>query len=146
MCFIVRGILSRKLYNYEDCCQTDGRTAPVWRVAALLTLDFLLHAVCYCSLPSILIVLFYFRSFISSLTATNSSREVVLFFGCRNKEADFFFADEWSQCSGHVKVITGFSRDQVTIYTSHIVYRMTSRCTSSFKRLCIRSGREGAEK
>ncbi|KAI9804460.1 MAG: hypothetical protein M1825_001359 [Sarcosagium campestre] len=38
----------------------------------------------------------------------------VLFFGCRNREADYFFRDEWEQFekSGSLKVFTAFSRDQ----------------------------------
>ena len=40
----------------------------------------------------------------------------VLFFGCRNREADFFFADEWLplvEC-GKLQLFTAFSRDQVS--------------------------------
>eukprot|EP00088_Acartia_fossae_P058241 TRINITY_DN6808_c0_g1_i8.p1 TRINITY_DN6808_c0_g1~~TRINITY_DN6808_c0_g1_i8.p1 ORF type:complete len:607 (-),score=81.11 TRINITY_DN6808_c0_g1_i8:200-2020(-) len=66
-----------------------------------------------------------FRSFISSVVASSSNkRQIVLFFGSRNKSADFFFADEWSADSAdsadNVKVITAFSRDQEDkIYVQH---------------------------
>lgn len=40
--------------------------------------------------------------------------EMVLFFGCRNKEADYFYRDEWEQLQKQLplKVFTAFSRDQ----------------------------------
>lgn len=39
----------------------------------------------------------------------------VVFFGCRYKAADFFFADEWLplEAEGRLKLFTAFSRDQV---------------------------------
>ena len=39
----------------------------------------------------------------------------VLFFGCRYKEKDFHFKDEWEEYSNEnkLKVFTAFSRDQV---------------------------------
>lgn len=39
----------------------------------------------------------------------------VLFFGCRNQAADYFFAEEWTQLQEQgLKVFTGFSRDTDT--------------------------------
>ncbi|KAL8687822.1 MAG: hypothetical protein Q9218_006114 [Villophora microphyllina] len=40
--------------------------------------------------------------------------ETVLFYGCRNKEADFFYHQEWETLKGKMslKVFTAFSRDQ----------------------------------
>jgi sulfite reductase alpha subunit-like flavoprotein len=40
----------------------------------------------------------------------------VLFFGCRNNDADYFFRDEWDELRrrGHLEVFTAFSRDQVS--------------------------------
>lgn len=37
-----------------------------------------------------------------------------LFFGCRNKEKDFYFGDEFQNYTkeGHLKLYTAFSRDQ----------------------------------
>jgi len=56
-----------------------------------------------------------FRSF--SLAAPEHQRRV-LFFGCRNKDADFFFKDEWGRAG--VEVVTAFSRDQEDkVYVQH---------------------------
>merc|ERR1711994_983170 len=56
-----------------------------------------------------------FRSF--SLAASKDQRRV-LFFGCRNKEADFFFEKEWENAG--VQVVTAFSRDQEDkVYVQH---------------------------
>ena len=56
-----------------------------------------------------------FRSF--SLAASKDQRRV-LFFGCRNKEADFFFEKEWEKAG--VEVVTAFSRDQEDkVYVQH---------------------------
>jgi sulfite reductase alpha subunit-like flavoprotein len=39
----------------------------------------------------------------------------VLFFGCRNQEADYFFQDEWNVLAAQtgLTVFPAFSRDQV---------------------------------
>lgn len=40
----------------------------------------------------------------------------ILFFGCRNAEADYYFKDEWktlTECNTPLQVFTAFSRDQV---------------------------------
>ena len=41
----------------------------------------------------------------------------VLFFGCRNRDADYFFQSEWEELKqkGHLEVFTAFSRDQVSV-------------------------------
>lgn len=41
--------------------------------------------------------------------------ETVLFFGCRNKNEDFFFEKQWKSLvrDGKLKLFTAFSRDQV---------------------------------
>jgi len=49
-----------------------------------------------------------FRSFIQRLG--NSDRTIVLIFGCRNKESDFYYQAEWKKYS-NLKVIVAFSRD-----------------------------------
>ena len=42
-----------------------------------------------------------------------------MFFGCRNKEADFFFEDDWG-LNGNVELVTAFSRDQEDkVYVQH---------------------------
>ena len=58
-----------------------------------------------------------FRSFVSDELAR--SRKSLLFFGCRNKDADFFFGDEWG-LHEDVEVVTAFSRDQEDkVYVQH---------------------------
>jgi sulfite reductase alpha subunit-like flavoprotein len=43
----------------------------------------------------------------------NSTQSSVLFFGCRNEKADYFFQDEWQDLTGQgLTVFPGFSRDQ----------------------------------
>jgi sulfite reductase alpha subunit-like flavoprotein len=43
----------------------------------------------------------------------NSAQSSVLFFGCRNEKADYFFQDEWQDLTGQgLTVFPGFSRDQ----------------------------------
>ena len=54
----------------------------------------------------------------------NKSRELVLFFGNRNKNADFFFEEEWKDPSLRLKVFTAFSRDQrEKIYVQDLIRR-----------------------
>ena len=45
------------------------------------------------------------------------SVDCVLFFGCRNKEKDFFCEEEWLPLvqNGTLNLYTAFSRDQVNI-------------------------------
>ena len=57
----------------------------------------------------------------------SAAKQTVLFFGCRNKNADYFFRDEWERLenvkeeSGGVglKVFAAFSRDQVCRMSTH---------------------------
>jgi len=50
-----------------------------------------------------------FRSFAAEETSNN--RQKLLFFGCRNKAADFFFNAEWKSHK-NLEVVSAFSRDQ----------------------------------
>jgi len=66
-----------------------------------------------------------FRSYICDQHSRQSSRPLVLFFGCRNKEGDFFFSSEYPQLGNNVELVTAFSRDQEDkIYVQH---RMAER-------------------
>ncbi len=50
--------------------------------------------------------------------------ETVLFYGCRNREADYFYQDEWRDLETRIglQVFTAFSRDQKTkIYVQDLV-------------------------
>jgi len=63
-----------------------------------------------------------FRSYISHVMATNGSRPLLLFFGCRNRNSDFFFSSDWSSAGDNVTVLTAFSRDQEDkIYVQHVM-------------------------
>ena len=60
-----------------------------------------------------------FRAFIQHLgvkditgTSVKTRPQLVLIFGCRSKESDFYYSEEWKQYK-NLKVITAFSRDQV---------------------------------
>ncbi|KHN98007.1 sulfite reductase flavoprotein alpha-component [Metarhizium album ARSEF 1941] len=53
------------------------------------------------------------RSLIHERITHQSSASTILFFGSRNKDADYFFADEWSALPrDKLTVFTAFSRDQ----------------------------------
>lgn len=54
---------------------------------------------------------------VNGLASSNSGiGDNVLFFGCRNKESDFFFQEEWEELKSKLglQVYTAFSRDQVS--------------------------------
>lgn len=54
------------------------------------------------------------RSFVSSLAERNMTAETILYFGCRHKQGDFLYSDEWSEslANGRLqKLETAFSRD-----------------------------------
>lgn len=54
----------------------------------------------------------------------NKTGENVLFFGCRKRDADYFFRDEWAKIMARdsLRVFTAFSRDQVRkIYVQDII-------------------------
>ena len=73
-----------------------------------------------------------FRSFVSEyahhLQSKGESAKILVFFGCRNREKDFYFRDEWEslreRCGGGVRFFTAFSRDQEDKeYVQHVVRR-----------------------
>ena len=58
-----------------------------------------------------------FRSFLMDDSA--QQRNCLLFYGSRNRDADFFFEEEWKTL-GNLEVVTAFSRDQEDkIYVQH---------------------------
>ena len=50
----------------------------------------------------------------SNTRATTSLKPVLLFFGCRNEDADYFFKEEWSSLSRSIplQIFPAFSRDE----------------------------------
>ncbi|KAI9772685.1 MAG: NAPDH-dependent diflavin reductase [Geoglossum simile] len=62
-------------------------------------------------------------------TLPSTMRQNVLFFGCRNHDADYFFQGEWEELKqkGHLDVFTAFSRDQKQkIYVQDLVREQSS--------------------
>ncbi|XP_070532421.1 NADPH-dependent diflavin oxidoreductase 1-like [Ptychodera flava] len=62
-----------------------------------------------------------FRGFIQERAANNIGGNTI-FFGCRNKDKDFFFESEWTELVGKklLQLFTAFSRDQEDkIYVQH---------------------------
>lgn len=80
----------------------------------------------------------------------NKIGENVLFFGCRKRDADYFFRDEWAKIMARnpLQVFTAFSRDQVRkIYVQDIikeqadlVFRLLYHCGGIFY-VCGSSGK-----
>uniref|UniRef100_A0A8D9DSL0 NADPH-dependent diflavin oxidoreductase 1 n=1 Tax=Cacopsylla melanoneura TaxID=428564 RepID=A0A8D9DSL0_9HEMI len=69
-----------------------------------------------------------FRSYIHTRLAsqTGSSTLLHLFFGCRSKQADYYYREEWERAvdEGQLSVYTAFSRDQEEkIYVQHVMSR-----------------------
>jgi len=65
-----------------------------------------------------------FRSYIDDERKTDPGRTLCLFFGCRSKSADFFFAEDWLplQQQGRLNLFCAFSRDQPEkIYVQHLI-------------------------
>ncbi|MCL4145024.1 UNVERIFIED_CONTAM: hypothetical protein GTU68_001850, partial [Idotea baltica] len=65
-----------------------------------------------------------FRSYIQERIANANYEDLVFIFGCRGKEKDFFFKDEWEQQSkeGKLQLFCAFSRDQEDkIYIQHVM-------------------------
>ena len=63
-----------------------------------------------------------FRSFITHRAATGAPGRNVLFFGGRNRLADFFYQEEWAALAdqGKLELFTAFSRDQdAKFYVQH---------------------------
>ncbi|KAI1179445.1 hypothetical protein F4777DRAFT_534347 [Nemania sp. FL0916] len=54
--------------------------------------------------------LFHERAAVEKLKGSGQRAESVLFYGGRNKDADFYFEEEWERFG--IKVVTAFSRDQ----------------------------------
>ena len=58
-----------------------------------------------------------FRSFLTD--KSSADRKTIMYFGCRSKNADFFFEEDFSKLK-NLKLVTAFSRDQEDkIYVQH---------------------------
>lgn len=55
-----------------------------------------------------------FRSFVHEESSNNVSQKHYVFFGCRSRNADFYFESEWSYFTQKEKIefFVAFSRDQ----------------------------------
>lgn len=64
------------------------------------------------------------RALVGARVAAGEAAKNVLFFGCRNEGADYFFREEWEalEAQGKVSVYTAFSRDQkAKRYVQHVI-------------------------
>lgn len=71
---------------------------------------------------------------------SNQSGETVLFYGCRNQEADFFYREEWDALKEKMplKVFTAFSRDQNTkVYVQDVLKQQSELV---HRLLCLQNG------
>ncbi|XKL63323.1 hypothetical protein PGB90_005687 [Kerria lacca] len=65
-----------------------------------------------------------FRSYVHEIFCKSDSKKLHVVFGCRNKNADFYFKEEWLnlQKKEKIQLYTAFSRDQsYKIYVQHII-------------------------
>lgn len=57
-----------------------------------------------------------FRSYVQDLAASKNAaaQNLLLFFGCRNQDKDFYFRTEWEKLvnSDQLTLVSAFSRDQ----------------------------------
>lgn len=71
---------------------------------------------------------------------SNQLGETVLFYGCRNQDADFFYREEWEMLKEKMplKIFTAFSRDQKTkVYVQHILKQQSELV---YRLLCSQNG------
>ncbi|XP_018022927.1 NADPH-dependent diflavin oxidoreductase 1-like [Hyalella azteca] len=70
-----------------------------------------------------------FRSYIQERIALGlTSAPMILFFGCRGKNTDFFFEEEWRRYHPSLELYTAFSRDQEDkIYVQHRIREQAQR-------------------
>ncbi|KAI1133625.1 riboflavin synthase domain-like protein [Nemania abortiva] len=68
------------------------------------------------------------RTLLHDRATMGNNKEVLLFYGGRNRTADFFFEEEWKKLG--VEVITAFSRDQ-----PHKIY-VQDRIRENFSKVC----------
>ena len=64
-----------------------------------------------------------FRSFIQTLSRTDIKPQMVLVFGCRSANSDYYYKDEWSTID-NLKVMAAFSRDNADgskQYVQHVI-------------------------
>ncbi|VDM61972.1 unnamed protein product [Angiostrongylus costaricensis] len=65
-----------------------------------------------------------FRSYFTWRNRCKSAANSMLFFGCRGKELDFYFENEWNNLSA-TQLVTAFSRDTVgqKVYVQHLMLK-----------------------
>lgn len=106
------------------CRQDKGTRVPVWLKPGTLTFP---DPTALEVVPPVIMIgpgtgCAPFRSYIQERIATGHYDHIVMIFGCRNRDGDFFFRDEWESLAAENKLnlISAFSRDQEDkIYVQH---------------------------
>jgi sulfite reductase alpha subunit-like flavoprotein len=71
-----------------------------------------------------------FRAFIQQRRLSQASGDILVFFGCRSRQADFFYEEEWQQAqeSGELELVVAASRDQQEkVYVQHKIVEYAKR-------------------
>jgi len=78
-----------------------------------------------------------------SSTTDEDERDDILVFGCRKKEADFYYEAEWAalEASGRLKLLTAFSRDQWhKVYVQQVIEKADKESKLLSRHILERSG------
>ncbi|XP_069940064.1 NADPH-dependent diflavin oxidoreductase 1 isoform X1 [Cherax quadricarinatus] len=102
--------------------QCVGKLVPVWIKSGTLTFPSLTEVI-----PPVVMIgpgtgCAPFRAYIQERVASGHHQSLVLIFGCRNKNKDFFFKKEWEMLveEKKLKLYCAFSRDQEEkVYVQH---------------------------
>lgn len=105
--------------------QKVGSTVPVWVKPGTLTFPSLESE----DVPPVVMIgpgtgCAPFRAYIQERIARGASKGLVMVFGCRNKNKDYFFKDEWEALAkeGKLELYCAFSRDQEDkVYVQHVM-------------------------
>ncbi|CAL4098659.1 unnamed protein product, partial [Meganyctiphanes norvegica] len=104
--------------------QEKGTKVPVWLKPGTLTFP---DTTSLESVPPVIMIgpgtgCAPFRSYIQERISNGHCNNIVMIFGCRNRDGDFFFKDEWESLAAEKKLnlMCAFSRDQEDkIYVQH---------------------------
>ncbi|XP_042203496.1 NADPH-dependent diflavin oxidoreductase 1-like isoform X1 [Homarus americanus] len=103
--------------------QSVGNRVPVWIKPGTLTFPSLTSG----AVPPVVMIgpgtgCAPFRAYIQERVASGHHKDIIMIFGCRNKDKDYFFKEEWEALAKEQKLelYCAFSRDQEDkIYVQH---------------------------